>query len=266
MATGGDITIRHCATLEEYQQCVALQREVWGWDDEDLIPRRFFVVAKKIEGQVIGAFEPPEHPAAGLWQEPAESSAGKMIGFCLAVPAFHGEVRYLHSHMLAVLPEYRRAGVGRRLKLEQRRDALARGIRLIEWTFDPLEWQNAVFNLNRLGAIARRYVPNQYGISSSPLHRGLPTDRLIAEWWLDSPRVAALAENRPAEEVPASDRIEFPLDILAAYDKKHDRLAELQRELRRRFEIAFRNGLAVLGFGVSGSTGMYQLGGFTSAE
>src|ERR1041385_6901912 len=99
--------------------------------------------------------------------------------------------------MLGVLPEFRRGGLGLRLKLEQRRQTLARGINLIEWTFDPLEWKNAIFNLDRLGAIARRYVPNQYGISSSPLHRGLPTDRLVAEWWLDSPRVLACIEEKP---------------------------------------------------------------------
>ncbi|HWP84823.1 MAG TPA: GNAT family N-acetyltransferase [Terriglobia bacterium] len=249
MPASDAIVIRHCATLEEYQQCVALQRAVWGWDDEDLIPRRFFVVAKKIEGQVIGAFEP----------------SGKMIGFCLAVPAFRGDVRYLHSHMLAVLPEHRRAGVGRRLKLEQRRDALARGTRLIEWTFDPLEWKNAAFNLNRLGAIARRYVPNLYGISSSPLHRGLPTDRLIAEWWLDSPRVAALAEGRAVPEPAFQREIAIPLDILDGCGTNRERVTVLQRELRRQFEAAFGEGLVALSLGMSGGTGMYRLGPFQPA-
>src|SRR6202012_2433270 len=102
---------------------------------------------------------------------------------------------YLHSHMLAVLPEYRNAGLGRRLKLAQRDDALSRGFDLMEWTFDPLEIKNAYFNLERLGAIARRYNVNQYGITSSPLQGGLPTDRLVAEWWLKSKRVEQLLAN-----------------------------------------------------------------------
>src|ERR1043166_8296748 len=164
MTASAAITIRDCATLDEFRQCVALQRTVWGWEDEDLIPTRFFAVARKIEGQVIGAFD----------------ASDRLVGFCLALPALHDSSIYLHSHMLAVLPEYRRSGLGRRMKLEQRRQALARGIKLIEWTFDPLEWKNAVFNLNRLGAIARRYVPNQYGVSSRPLPRGLPPDRPVA--------------------------------------------------------------------------------------
>ena len=91
MASDDDIVIRDCASLEELRQCVAVQRAVWGFEDEDLIPTRFFVVARKIEGQVIGAFEP----------------SGKLVGFCLAVPALRGTSIYLHSHMLAVQPEYR---------------------------------------------------------------------------------------------------------------------------------------------------------------
>ena len=71
----------------------------------------------------------------------------------------------------------------------QREDALARGFELMEWTFDPLEIKNAYLNIERLGAIARRYNVNQYGITSSPLQGGLPTDRLVAEWWLKSKRV-----------------------------------------------------------------------------
>jgi predicted GNAT superfamily acetyltransferase len=186
-----------------------------------------------------------------------------MVGFCLAVPGFHGTSneagRYLHSHMLAVLPEYRRAGVGRRLKLEQRRDALGRGIRLIEWTFDPLEWKNAAFNLNRLGAIARRYVPNQYGISSSPLHRGLPTDRLIAEWWLASPRVAALAEGRDALAPATQQKIAFPIDILESPGATDRAVAEVQAKLRNEFQDAFARGLTATGFELDGPAASYLL-------
>ena len=98
--------------------------------------------------------------------------------------------------MLAVLPEYRNRGIGKMLKIAQREDALARGIDLIEWTFDPMEVKNAYFNIERLGAIVRRYTPDFYGSSTSPLHGTLPTDRLHAEWWLKSDRVEAVMAGR----------------------------------------------------------------------
>jgi len=250
LASDGDIVIRDCASLEEFRECVAVQRAVWGFQDEDLIPTRFFVVAHKIEGQVIGAFE----------------RAGKLVGFCLAVPALRGSSLYLHSHMLAVLPEYRGRGIGRRLKLAQRLKALESGIRRIEWTFDPLEIGNAHFNLERLGAIARRYVPNHYGISSSPLHRGLPTDRLIAEWWLDSPRALACAEGRPKPPPEISRRITIPLDIVGKSAKEEETLAGVQLEVRRQFQEAVGEGLAAVGFEVSSKSGIYLLGPWAGAE
>ena len=104
--------------------------------------------------------------------------------------------------MLAVRKDYRNVGLGRRIKLFQRGDALERGFELIEWTYDPLEIKNSYLNIERLGAISRRYNVNQYGITSSPLQGGLPTDRLIAEWWLKSKRVQGLlasGTNRPSE-------------------------------------------------------------------
>jgi predicted GNAT superfamily acetyltransferase len=122
-----------------------------------------FVVVTKVGGQAFGAYD-----------------GDAMVGFLLRHPGIEARRRpYLHSHMLGVLPEYRERGVGRMLKLRQREDALARGIGLIEWTFDPLELKNAFFNMERLGAIVRRYVENQYGITTSPLHGGLPTDRCV---------------------------------------------------------------------------------------
>src|SRR5205807_6359307 len=132
-------------------------------------------------GQVIGAFD-----------------GDLVIGFAMAFPGYKAGRPYLHSHMLAVLPEYRNAGLGRRLKLAQRQEALSRGFDLMEWTFDPLEIKNAHLNIVRLGAIARRYQPDFYGPSSSPLQGGLPTDRLYAEWWLRSPRVRSVLGEEPA--------------------------------------------------------------------
>jgi predicted GNAT superfamily acetyltransferase len=144
--------------------------------------------------------------------------------------------------------------------LEQRRDALERGIRLIEWTFDPLEWKNARFNLNRLGAIARRYIPNQYGISSSPLHRGLPTDRLVAEWWLDSPRVAALAHDRTAAPHAVQQKIDLPLEVLEENEQMGLTISDVQARLRDQFQQAFASGFATVGFEVEDKMGRYLLG------
>src|SRR5438445_6164727 len=203
-------TIRACKDIRELEACVALQKEVWNFDDVDLIPLRLFVVATKIGGQVIGAFDGEE-----------------LIGFAMSIPGTRGGNPYLHSHMLAVREAFRNGGLGRRLKLAQRDDALQRGIRLIEWTFDPLEIKNAWLNIERLGAIARRYNPNQYGMSSSPLQGGLPTDRLVAEWWLDSRRVhAVLAGHAPAAKIEGE--IAVPASIYERKKRGGPRAKEIQ--------------------------------------
>jgi predicted GNAT superfamily acetyltransferase len=121
--------------------------------------------------------------------------------------------------MLAVRQQYRNGGLGRRLKLYQREDALARGFELMEWTFDPLEIKNAYLNIEKLGAIARRYNVNQYGITSSPLQGGLPTDRLVAEWWMKSKRVEAVLARHSARAVRMRARIDVPAEI---YEWKAD--------------------------------------------
>ena len=179
--SGQGIEIRQLFELSEFGEVLNLQKVIWGFSDIELLPLRFLVVVSKIGGHVFGAYDGAE-----------------MVGFCFALPGVKdGGLPYLHSHMLGVLPPYHNAGIGRRLKLRQREDALVRGIELIEWTFDPLELKNAFFNVERLGAIVRRYSENQYGVTASPLHGGLPTDRCIAEWWINSPRVqAALAGKR----------------------------------------------------------------------
>ena len=177
------IEIRGLTAHAEFQDAVRLQQQIWGFEEIELLPLRLFVVALKMGGQVFGAFD-----------------GQRMIGFCMAIPGLKaGGKSYLHSHMLGVLPEYRDARVGKRLKLAQRDEALGRGIDLIEWTFDPLEIKNAFFNMERLGAIVRRYVSNQYGTTTSHLHGGLPTDRCIAEWWIGSTRAEAIIAGQPFE-------------------------------------------------------------------
>jgi predicted GNAT superfamily acetyltransferase len=231
--TTDSVVIRRCHGLEELRACVALQKEVWNFSDADLVPLRMFVVAEKVGGQVMGAFDGPT-----------------MIGFALALPGTRSGHVYLHSHMLAVRKDHRNSGLGRRLKMFQGEDALARGIELIEWTFDPLEIKNAYLNIEKLGAIARRYNINQYGITSSPLQGGLPSDRLIAEWWLKSKRVETLlaAGNHPPFQAETS--IDVPAQI---YDWKaavetRGKAQQVQERNREQFLRAFSDGLAVLGY------------------
>lgn len=232
MNTGREIQIRPLTTLEEFERCVVLQLEVWGYSDGDLIPRRVFLVAQRIGGQVMGAFD-----------------AGTIIGFAMALPGYRNGHAYLHSHMLAVLPEYRNAGLGRRLKLAQRDDAIARGFDLMEWTYDPLEIKNAHLNIARLGAISRRYKADFYGPSSSPLQGGLPTDRLYAEWWLRSPRVTEILAGE-AQPVEITERITVPHAIYQwKQDPQNRSLAEqVQTKNREALQSAFDRGLTVLGY------------------
>jgi predicted GNAT superfamily acetyltransferase len=240
----GDIEIRQLAELEEFAGVVRLQREIWGFQDVELLPLRLFVVADKIGGQVLGAFD-----------------AGKMVAFCLCIPGLKpGGKYYFHSHMLGVLPPYRNTGLGRRMKLAQREYALAQGIDLIEWTFDPLELKNAFFNIERLGAIARRYVHNQYGRTSSHLHGGLPTDRLIAEWWIRSPRVEAIVNGRPMERLPIEARIEVPAGISSLVEEDGERARQIQASIGEQFGVHFRAGLAAVGIEKNPESSVYLLG------
>ena len=231
--TSDGIVIRRCQGLDELRSCIALQKEIWNFTDEELVPLRMFVVADKVGGQVMGAFEGPE-----------------MLGFALSVPGTRSGHIYLHSHMLAVRESYRNYGLGRRLKLLQREDALARGIELIEWTFDPLEIKNAYLNIEKLGAVARRYSINQYGVTSSPLQGGLPSDRLIAEWWIKSKRVEALLAGGKLPEFAQQTEIEVPAEIYQwkSTAETRARAQQLQEHNREQFLQSFNAGLAVLGY------------------
>jgi len=244
--SGDSIAIRNCKGIEELRACVALQKEVWNFSDADLVPLRMFVVAEKVGGQVMGAFD-----------------GSDMVGFALSVPGTRSGHVYLHSHMLAVRKEYRNGGLGRRLKLMQREDALARGIELIEWTFDPLEIKNAFLNIERLGAIARRYTINQYGITSSPLQGGLPSDRLIAEWWLRSERVETLLATGKDPAFRREGEIAVPAQIYEwkAAPETRTKARQVQERNREQFLGAFSGGLAVLGYERDGEgNGKFLLG------
>jgi predicted GNAT superfamily acetyltransferase len=230
------MVIRSCHDLKEFHACVALQREIWGEEPLEVAPATSFVMAAQTGGQVIGAF------------------AGKaLVGFLLAVAGVRDGRPYLHSHMAGVQEAYRDQGVGRKLKLFQREEALQRGIGLIEWTFDPLEIRNAHFNLNRLGAICRKYLPNLYGVTTSPLHRGLRTDRLLAEWYLESAKavaaVAGLVAGSANPEcsgvnMPSIDdtRIAVPAKVPGGAGAEVSGVTALQDRLRDEFTSRFAEG------------------------
>jgi predicted GNAT superfamily acetyltransferase len=178
------------------------------------------------------------------------------VGFTLAYAGEKSGKPYLHSHFAAVLPEYRDLGIGRQLKLAQREQALQRGIDRIEWTFDPLQARNAYFNICRLGALCRRYLPNLYGTTSSPLHAGLPTDRLLAEWRLNSQRVRDVVAGRTPALQARAERLEIPLD--AAQLKPAD-AHKLQAHLKERLRELFRTDYQVTWFERFRETGQYLL-------
>ena len=261
------IEIRSCEGFDEMEACVQLQIETWGYDESDVTPRKTFMLAQKIGGQVIGAFD--SELAAG---QPG-TQANALVGFAMSLPGIKQNQNlpqlYLHSHMLAVRASYRNRGLGAQLKWEQRREALSRGIQHMEWTFDPLVIPNAFLNIHRLGAISRTYRVDFYGVSSSRLQGGLPTDRLLAEWELDSPRVKGIFARRPADAQCIEERIlvPAPIDQWKTSEARREKALDVQLENRRKFQEAFSRGLVVLGFSRDAEgNGIFELGPLTQAQ
>jgi predicted GNAT superfamily acetyltransferase len=176
--------------------------------------------------------------------------AGELVGFAMAIPGTRAGHAYLHSHMLAVREPYRNTGLGRRLKLLQCREALTHGYELIEWTFDPLEIKNAHLNLARLGAVARRYNANQYGCMTSALQGGLPSDRLVAEWWLRSKRLESVLRTRALPPFTVEREIQVPaaIDQWKSSPALRSKAEAVQARNREKFNRVFAEGLTVLGF------------------
>ncbi len=229
--------------LEVFHECVELQRRIWGEKELEVEPATMFVVAAHSGGQVLGAFD-----------------GERLVGYTLAVAGLRDGVVYLHSHMTGIDDEYRNRGIGRMLKLFQREEALSRGIRLIHWTFDPWEFRNAHFNLNKLGAICRQYLPNLYGLTTSPLHRGLPTDRLLAEWFLESKKaIAAIGELVREDALEAPVKIEVPVRPDGAAAEIPEATARMQEKLRNEFTNWFAKGYAAVGFQSLPATHAYLL-------
>ncbi|HEX4946028.1 MAG TPA: GNAT family N-acetyltransferase [Blastocatellia bacterium] len=232
MSSSPTYQIRDCTSLEDYNACLNMQREVWQFADLDITPLRSFVITRTGGGFTLGAF--------------AEDD-GRLLGFAHALAAFDEQNRpYFYSQMLAVSPQLQNAGIGMELKFAQRRRALERGIPLMVWTFDPLQSRNAYLNIVKLGAVVRKYKVNYYGhYSSSVLHRGLDSDRLLAEWWVESPRVRAIAETAGKIETPVTPvaSVEVPFEIEALKTRNLDEARAWQLKIRAEFEQHLAAGL-----------------------
>ena len=185
------IVLRDLSSLADFRDCVRLQRDVWFFPDEEIIPASLLVVLQRYGGISLGAFD-----------------ASQMVGFVAGFLAAEDGDVFQHSHMLAVLPAYQGRRVGTSLKWAQRERVLEQALKRVSWTFDPLQAGNAHFNIQRLGAVAENYLVDLYGAGDSPLHGGLPTDRLEASWWIESERVldamkGSLPESKGWESLAA---------------------------------------------------------------
>lgn len=231
-----EIEIRECTTIDELSECVMLQREVFALPEIEISPVRHFIVTKSAGGFTLGAF-----------------AKGRLVGFVLSVPAYLRGERAFYSHMTAVRREFQGMGIGAMLKWAQRERSLAEGVRFIKWTFEPVKARNAYFNLEKLGAVVREIQENFYGVDYSTAPEqpaiGLASDRLFAEWELDSEKVRALAarENyiEPREAILS---ITIPDDWYQLVSS--DARAALREQLRIRTEFisAFTQGRVCRGF------------------
>jgi predicted GNAT superfamily acetyltransferase len=235
-----DIVVRECTSVEELDNCVQLQRDVFGLPDLEISPRRHLIVSRQAGGWTLGAF-----------------SGDRLVGFVHHLAGVRGGNEIVgYSHMMAVAFDYQNKGVGARLKWSQRARALEEGRSFIKWTWDPMQARNAYFNLNRLGVIVRSYAENFYGTDypASPVPTsagtlGIDSDRLFAEWKLRSRRVEKFAAGEPQGISTSPERaIAIPANwnSLTKADAGQAR-QELDR-VRNEFLSAFAAGLICAGF------------------
>jgi predicted GNAT superfamily acetyltransferase len=228
-----DVIIRECVSVGDFQQCIDLERAVWKDDDIGIMPIRLYMISKACKAPTIGAFD----------------QSGRLVGFVHTMLALVGKDVVYHSHLAAVVEDLRHKDIGYQMKLAQRQFALKAGIPLIIWTFDPLQSRNAHLNINKLGAIIRRYEVNYYGEGlSSIFDSGVPSDRIFAEWWVASPHVeAALAGSRP--QVPArSASVVIPDDINVVRACSVEEHLQWRLKAREDFLSHLEHGLIVRGF------------------
>lgn len=223
-----EIKIRECQSVEDLTECVALQREVFALPEIEISPVRHFIVSRQAGGFTLGAF-----------------AGDLLVGFVLSVPSFLGNERFFYSHMAAVKREFQSYGIGAKLKWAQREKSLEKSVKFIKWTFQPVQTRNAYFNLEKLGAIVKHYEPNFYGTDYSTQKNpseniGLDSDRLFAEWNLESEKVVKLSNGESFEETgEIVKRIElnFNWDELVKKDP-HRAVAE-QNRIKEEFQTAF---------------------------
>ncbi len=230
-----EIQIRECTTIEEFDNCVFLQREAFGLPDIEITPRRHLIVSRQAGGWTLAAF-----------------AGERMIGFVhhLAAVRANDEI-FGYSHMMAVAKDYQNKGIGARLKWAQRDRALAEGRTFIKWTWDPMQSRNAHFNLNRLGVVVETYGDNFYGLDyhmdpaqSSEAQPGLQSDRLFASWHLPSRRVAALAAGEAhAIAAEPSAKVAIPAEWASLVKRDVSQAREVQSRVRAQFKEALDRGL-----------------------
>ena len=232
-----EIQIRECVTLDELSACVGLQREVFGLPDIEISPVRHLIVSNSAGGFILGAF-----------------AGNELVGFVLSVPAFLRDSRAFYSHMTAVKKSFQGSGVGASLKWAQRTEALHRGVRFLKWTFEPWRARNAYFNLEKLGAVVRNYQPNFYGVdytttADGGVPIGLASDRLFAEWHLESEKVVRLAAGESFSETEkATAEITVTPDWSALVASDPNAAIAEQKRLRDEFGSAFAAEMICRGF------------------
>lgn len=243
-----EILIRECTTVEELGDCVALQKEVFALPEIEISPVRHFIVTKNAGGFILGAYSDEE-----------------LVGFVLSVPAFLRGEKAFYSHMTAVKASFQSYGIGGRLKWTQRERALERGVKFVKWTFEPWKARNAFFNLEKLGAVITEYQPNFYGIdyataSTGGVPIGLASDRLFAEWHLESEKVIKLAAGEKYTETRTPD-LEISVTPDWATLVKTDVQAALaeQKRLKEEFTAALGSGLIAESFYRNETEPKYQL-------
>jgi predicted GNAT superfamily acetyltransferase len=224
--------IREATSHRDLDEVTGIQREVWNIEDIEIVGRIQLKASQHAGGSVLVA----------------EAPSGEIAGFAYAFPAFTAGEAFWHSDMLAVRPRFRGTGVGQDLKWGQRDHALRSGVKRITWTFDPMQAGNAHLNLELLGATAREYLADFYGVTTSTLHHGLPTDRLLASWDLASPRVAALAHGERPGALAAISLVSIPPAWNDLVQKEPDRARAEQERVRNELRAAFEGRLTITGF------------------
>jgi predicted GNAT superfamily acetyltransferase len=240
-----EVVIRECVSVEDFQQCIELERAVWKDEDIGIMPIRLYMISKACNAPTVGAFE----------------SSGRLVGFVHTMIALMDKHLVYHSHLAAVAEDLRHQDIGFRMKLAQRDHAIKAGVSLIKWTFDPLQSRNAHLNINKLGAIIRRYEVNYYGEGLSRVFDSeVPSDRVFAEWWVSSAHVeSALAGNRPGQAEPVKSVL-IPEDITDVRQQCVDEHRRWRLRVREEFEGKLAGGLIVRGFERVGDASRYLLG------